>query len=191
LRALTVSDEWGTWGGMNEEKESLDLSQVLHDWKIERVEVLETGPLRSRLWVRMSGGNSWMELVFSLEQGRKAVDVAARVLWNERAARLKIVIGQAQQAEFQVPGGTVTRGECGEVPGGRWVRLFNGEHTDGFASDALYNFDLKDGSLRATIVRASRFACDRRQSAEVEPWRPTLGTGELRFAFCWRRAIQT
>jgi alpha-mannosidase len=183
LRVVTVSDEWGTWGGMNEEKESLDLSQVLHEWKVERVEVLETGPLRSRLWVRMSGGNSWMELVFSLEQGRKAVDVAVRVLWNERAARLKITIGQAQQAEFQVPGGTVTRGECGEVPGGRWVRLFNGKYTDGFASDALYNFDLKVGLLRATIVRASRFACDRAQPAEVEPWRPTLGTGELRFRF--------
>ena len=53
----------------------------------------------------------------------------------------------------------------------------------GFASDALYGFDLKDGALRATLVRASRYACDRVLSPESEPWTPATDAGELRFRF--------
>ena len=72
----------------------------------------------------------------SLCRERDAVDVAARVLWDERAARLKLVMPGADRAEFEVPGGTVERGPCGEVPGGRWVRADGRRGRFGFASDA-------------------------------------------------------
>jgi alpha-mannosidase len=83
-------------------------------------------------------------------------------------------------AEFEVPGGSVKRGPCGEVPGGRWVRV---PGKFGFASDALYSFDCQHGALRATIVRASRYASDVKLPANAQPWRPAVDAGELRFRF--------
>jgi alpha-mannosidase len=183
LAAITVEDPWGSWGGMSEEPESLDLSQVRAEWTVQQVETLERGPERAVLWVRLTGGDSRLDLTFTLYRDRDAVDVAARVFWNERSARLKLVLPCGEQAEFDVPGGSVQRGPNGEVPGGRWVRVDGSHGSLGFASDALYNFDCKDGCLRATVVRATRYATDAVMSADDEPWRPAVDGGELRFRF--------
>jgi alpha-mannosidase len=132
------------------------------------------------LWVHYDGGHSRLDLRVSLAQQREAVDVDARLFLNERSARVKLVMPcGARQAEFDVPGGHVTRGELGEVPGGRWVRT----PMLGFASNALYNFDLKNGALRATLARASRYACDLTLKAADQPWLAAADAGELRFKF--------
>lgn len=185
LHAVTVDDPWGAWGGMAEEPESLDLSTVIESWRVTGVRNLEAGPERATLWVRMEGGRSRLDLELSLSRRREAVDVEARLLWNERSARLKLVMPcGARQADFEVPGGIARRKPSGELPGGRWVRATGGAREAlGFASDALYNFDLKGGSLRATVVRATRWACDRRITADQEPWTPATDSGEHRFRF--------
>ncbi len=180
ISAITVEDPWGSWGAMDEAKESLDLSTIRNRWKVTDIAIRERGPLRSAMWVKMEGGNSRIELTVSLPHGRDAVDVSARTLWNERSARLKLVMpAGADGAEYQVPGGVVKRGDVGEVPGGRWVRAGN----ISFVSDAIYNFDTKDGALRATIVRASRYANDVKTMADQQPWRPAVDAGELKFRF--------
>jgi alpha-mannosidase len=185
LGAITVDDPYGSWGSMSEEPASLDLSSVAAEWTVTGVETLESGPERAMLWVRLEAGRSRLDLRLSLARQREVVDVEARLLWNERSARLKLVMPcGAQQAEFEVPGGRVTRGPLGEVPGGRWVRALGKQGPAlGFASDALYNFDLKDGALRATVVRATRYSCDRLVTADQEPWTPATDAGELRFRF--------
>jgi alpha-mannosidase len=112
------------------------------------------------------------------------VDVSARVLWNERSARLKLVMPAGDRAEFQVPGATVERPpNLGQVPGGRWVRVTGPRGLFGFASDALYDFDCSDGAFRATVCRASRYADDVSTPADREPWRPAVDAGELKFKF--------
>jgi alpha-mannosidase len=132
------------------------------------------------LGVKLAAGHSELELKLSLWRGRNAVDVSARILWNERSARLKLAFnGAGKTAEFDVPGGSVVRPPCGEVPGGRWVR----SGRLGFASDALYGFDLHNGALRATVCRASRYANDLRQTADEVPWLPAVDRGELKFKF--------
>ncbi len=183
LSAVTVEDPWGPWGGMLEEPDSLDLSAIRDVWKIDAVETKEAGPERASLWVRLLAGNSRLDLTFSLLRGRDAVDVAARVFWNERAARLKLVLPAGDKAEFEVPGGSVTRGPLGEVPGGRWVRVLGPHGSLGFASDALYGFDCRDGALRASVVRSGRYASDRALEASQEPSNPALDSGELQFRF--------
>ncbi len=223
LTAVTVEDPWGSWGGMAEEPESLDLSTVRHHWRISEVQNLESGPIRSKMWVKLEGGRSRLELTISVTRGRDAVDVQARVLWDERSARLKLVMPVGDQAEYDVPAARVSRepmvrkvqselrggmnpditaedadaarrsalsgreGELkplGEVPGGRWVRIrgANGA-TFGFASDALYNFDAKDGVFRATVCRASRYADDVHTTSDERHWQPAVDNGELRFNF--------
>ena len=184
LGLVTVEDAWGSWGGMGEEPESLDLSTVRHAWKISRVAVLERGSECAVLGVQMKGGKSRAELRFTLYREREAVDVAVRVFWNERSARLKLVMpAGVDAAEFAVPGGVVRRTAAGEVPGGRWVRAHGVTGGFGFASDALYGFDLKDGALRASICRASRYASDAKAGPADKPWMPVVDCGELKFQF--------
>ncbi|NNM88014.1 MAG: glycoside hydrolase family 38 [Phycisphaerae bacterium] len=180
VSAITVEDPWGSWGGMDDPLESRNLSVVRHNWKISRVETLERGPERSSLWVEMLGGNSRLELRISQSRGQVGIDFSARVLWNQRDARLKLVFsGAGECADFDVPGGSVTRGPLGEVPGGRWVRTAG----FGFVSDSLYGFDLTDGALRATVVRASRYCDDTKTGADTAAWLPPTDAGELRFRF--------
>jgi alpha-mannosidase len=183
LGIASFADPFGSWGGHDGEREADDISQVLHTWKVERVKVLESGPWRAALWVHLAGGASRLDLTFFLERGERQVRVAARLFWAERAARLKLILPGAEQAEFEVPGGTVERGPSGEVPGGRWVRVRNNSSPWSLASDALYNFDLKDGALRATVVRSTRPAWNAPSQPDDEPWRPHLDLGEHRFQF--------
>jgi alpha-mannosidase len=85
----------------------------------------------------------------------------------------------ATAAEYEFPCGTVRRGEVREVPGGRWVRTRGAKL--GFASDALYCFDLTQGALRATLVRASRYANDVKTAPDAEHRLPATDVGEHRF----------
>ena len=187
LSAITVEDPWGAWGGMDEEPESLHLTTIRHRWTVEQVVVQESGPERSSLWVRLVGGSSRMDLTFSLYRDRDAIDVAARVFWDERSARLKMVLsldGPIQEAEFEVPGGTVRRTPGGgEVPGGRYVSVSTADSSLGFASDALYNFDVNATALHTTVVRASRYSSDFPLAAGEQPWKPATDSGELCFRF--------
>ncbi len=183
LGVVTVADKFGSWGGMGEEPDSLDLSEVLHRWTVSDVIVRERGPERAALWVRLAGGRSRLDLTIMLARGRDAVDVRARLFLDERSARVKLVMPVGDDVEFDVPGGRVARKPSGEVPGGRWVRARSPRGSVGFASDALYNFDAKDGVLRATIARATYYANDIYNDPAADPWRPSVDAGELRFRF--------
>ena len=107
----------------------------------------------------------------------------ARVLWNERSSRLKLLLPGAAKPLYDVPGAAVSRDVAGEVPGGRWVWAEGGKTSFGFASDALYDFACSDKGLEATVVRASRYANDVNTGAETELWRPAVDAGELQFKF--------
>lgn len=183
LSAVNFEDPWGSWGGSSEETDSLDICNVREKWTITAAETLETGPERASLWVRLSAASSRLDLTFSFSRGRDAVDVSARVFWNERAARLKLVLPAGDAAEFEIPRGSVVRGPAGEVPGGRWVRIQGSGGNVGFASDALYGFDCREGALRASVVRSSRYASDRPLGPSEDPWRPAIDCGELKFRF--------
>ena len=181
LSAIVVEDPHGSWGGPDH-GEDTNLSKERERWRVTDVEIVERGPERALLWVRLAGWRSHLELSFYLYRGREAVDVAARLLWNERAARLKLVmpVGLAE-AEFDVPGARVRRTDFGEVPGGRWVRTRGRSQAFGFASDGLYCFDARDGALRATVARASGYALH--VAGPVPSWRPPVDSGELKFRF--------
>ena len=188
LGCITVADEWGSWGGMLEQPDSFHLDKLLHTWKVKAVKTLENGPLRSALWVRMTGGNSWLDLTFRLSSVSDAVEVDGRLLINERSSRIQLVFpGAGKSAEFDVPGGTAVRVELGEVPGQRWVTWGNDGKRTTLATNALHSFSLRDGSLHATVARASRYADDEFVGAKQEAWRAAVDAGELRFRFVLSR----
>jgi alpha-mannosidase len=185
LSAVTVEDRWGTWGDFNESQESTSLTQVRCPWKVTRVAVGEPGPLRATLHVRLEGGRSRLDLLCSLSAGRDVVDISARAWWDERCAQLKLVLpGCFHTAVYDVMGGSVRRGPVGEVPGGRWVHLQGAAGDVGFASNALYGFNLTpQGDLHACVARATRYAADAPAQVDDFYWRPVLDCGELRFRF--------
>jgi len=183
LSAVVFDDPWGAWGGMGDEPDALKQVKARETWHIDRVETMESGPERAMLWVRFAGKQSWLTLTIALSADRAAVDVAARVLWNERSARLKLVMPGASSAEFDVPGASVKRQPSGEVPGGRWVKVHGPADGFGFASDSLYAFDCTNGQFRATIARASRYANSTKTDPKQRPWLPAADCGELKFKF--------
>ena len=185
LQAVLFDDPWGSWGGMVEEPDSFLLKDVRERWTITDVELLEKGPERAALWVRLSGKKSRIDLTFHVSRGRDAVDVSARVLLDDRSARLKLVFPAGDQVDYEVPGSVVRRGPAGEVPGARWARVQAGKKNAGmgFASDGLYNFDSEAGEFRATVARATRYANDVKTPSNAERWRPAVDCGELKFRF--------
>ncbi len=186
LSAVTVEDPWGSWGGLMEEPDSLDLQNVRTRWTVSEVKVLESGPERARLWVLLEGDSSKLHLHFLLGRDAHHVEVRARAIWNERSARLKLLMPcGAERADFEVPGGTAVRRPSGEVPGGRWVRALSGKAgVLGFASDAIYGFNLdRSGVLAASIVRSSRYADDHVAQASELPEIPCSDVGEYKFRF--------
>ena len=183
LQAVLFDDPWGSWGGMSEEPASIFLKEIRERWTITNVELLEKGPERAALWVRFAGKKSRIDLTFHVSRDRDAVDVSARVLLDDRSARIKLVFPAGDQVDYEVPGSVVHRGPNGEVPGARWARVHGKNGGMGFASDALYNFDSEKGEFRATVVRASRYANDVKTDEAAELWRPAVDCGELKFRF--------
>ena len=186
LQALLFQDAKGSWG--DDAPRQYDESAAPVAWRVERVDVLERGPMRAVLFVRLAGERSWLELTLRLTAGRDVIDAEARLLWNERAARLKLSfpIG-ATATDCDTPAAIVRRpASVGEVPGGRWISALGRDGTPvlGFASDALYSFDVSEGgALRPSVVRASWFASSGAPEASHLPWRPATDVGEHRFRF--------
>lgn len=185
LGLQTLEDPWGAWGNhYGVEREADDISTVLETWKVTECKAIETGPLRSSLWVRMADSASRADFIFQIHHDRRAIEVQTRVFWDRPACRLKLVMpGVGPEAEYEILGGVIRRGAMTEVPGGRWVRILGGKQEFGFASDALYNFDLKGEDFRATIVRSSRYSSDVPDSPDTPMHWPVIDNGEYRFKF--------
>jgi len=179
-----VEDPWGSWGGLHEEKESYNLETLKEQWTLAQSEVLESGPLRAKLWTRWKGENSWIDLTFSTAADSPALTIEGRLLWNERCARLKLVLPCDGEFVYDMPGGKSRREAEGQVPGGRWVIRSSPDDSIGFASDVLSDFDATPDELRITLARASRYACDPTYAPTEKNWEPVVDCGELKFQFC-------
>lgn len=178
LTARVYEDSHGSWGAFDE-RETQHARPVKERWHITRVETLEQGPLRAKLWVRLAGAHSQLDLTLALTRDRDAVDIDARLFINERAARVQLIFPGGEVGEFEVPAASVRRDAVGDVPGGRWVRITGADTAFGFASNALYSFELRDGEFRATLARAGHYAREADAGPEDLPWRPTVDHGEL------------
>ncbi len=185
LQALLFRDPKGSWG--DDAARQYDESTPPVAWKVAHAEVTEGGPLRSALFVRLAGERSWLELTFRLAAGRDAIDCEARILWNERAARLKLALPCGVSAtESDVPGAVARRSAAlGEVPCGAWTRALDrdGNAVLGFASNALGGYDVAGGVLRPSVVRASGYSFGLGHENPLESWRPSSDLGEHRFRF--------
>jgi alpha-mannosidase len=182
LTLRVVEDPWGSWGGMSEERDAYCLDKVIEEWKVTAAEIIEDGPERCVLWTRWSGANSWCDLSFYVNREVPWIEARGRLLWNERAARLQLILPSRGGAICEVPGSLVERTERGQVPVGRWfTRKNSAGETVGVVTDNLSDADFLDNETRLTLARATRYACNVDLGATEKPWMPAVDCGELKF----------
>lgn len=180
LHLVTIADNYGSWGAMHEEPDGVRLTKTIGQWKIARVAVSETGPLRAALVVRLTTIRAHVDLTLRLTAGVEEVTIEVRVFSDLEAARIKLILPGVRSVDCEVPGERVTRTKEGEIPVLRWLKAHGGRHGFALASDVLAACDLAAGDLRVTLVRATRYARDGKLDASREWWRPTVDRGELR-----------
>ena len=171
LHAAVFDDPWGAWGGMQEEPESLHINSLREIWKIDRVQILEKGPERAALWIRLKGERSWLDLTMRLSAGRDAIDIDGRVLWTEPSARLKLIMPGAVGSRIRRSRGQRQTRAQRRSPRRAMGAPFTRSGRFGFASDALYCFSCDDNALSVTIVRSPRYASEMKLAEHELPWR--------------------
>ena len=156
LEFATYEDRFGSWGAMDEAPEGWRCDKRLQTWTITEVKILESGPERSAMFVIFEGGKSQIQLHIRLYRQMDMVEFKSRIIWQDRACRLRMVMDHADSVTYAVPGGTVERCNPGDVPGGRWLKL-NGY---GLASDAFCGFTNLEKNFCVNLIRGCRNASD-------------------------------
>jgi len=185
ISAAVFDDLEGSWGG-DDGPEHIDLTKARETWRVTQALVRERGPERASLWVRLEGARSRLDLTIQVWRDKPLVEIHARLLWNERASRLRLLMPGADRAVYEVPAAAVERGMVGDVPGLNWVLVKRDGGGFGFVTDSLSSYTVANGMFSATVARASRYAASGKSAATAEPWRPAVDCGELqfRFGFC-------
>ena len=184
LSFATFEDPFGSLGDMTEAAANQHLTVLVAQWHISRWKLLESGPERAALWVEFTGQSSRLSLTVQLSRNTNAVMIRARLWWTERACRLKMLMAQGDEVVYEVPGGTITRGETVSVPGGRWTRVRLPDGTGyGLVSNAFYSFENEAGYFAATLCRGVRYCTDITSNAAEYPELAAADDGVLKFDF--------
>ncbi len=138
--------------------------------RVAQPRVLEWGPLRKTVELegRWGGSRAWQE--FSLEAGRRQVNVRLVLDWHEKHRMLKLRLPTRileGEATFEIPYGAIVRPATGnEEPGQRWVDLSgyietgDGRTPYGVAllNDCKYGFDVNGSEIRMSLLRSPIYA---------------------------------
>jgi alpha-mannosidase len=125
------------------------------------VEVVENGPVRAVLRVRTPFRHSLFVQDLILYAGLARLDVRMTIDWQERNLMIKAAFPlnlKSGLAEFETPFGSITRPADGaEVPALRWVDVSDPDSGTGLSllNDSKYGFDVKDTTLRMSIVHGA------------------------------------
>ncbi len=118
--------------------------------------ILENGCVKSTIRVKTYYKNSVVMRDYSVEAGSDEVIVDVKVNFNERFRTLKFTFPHAQnKVTAKIAYGNIVREGCtGEEHCGDWFASGN----LGVANDCKYGYDVKDGSVRMTILRTAAYA---------------------------------
>ena len=145
--------------------------------KLERIRLIEDGPVRALIEVKHSFGNSTLLQKFSLAAGQKKLTVEAKALWHEDFTMLKISLplaGTDEISTYEIPNGFLKRPCNGEEePGLNWADVTvtdeaGKRHGIAVMSDSKYSYDAPGTEIRLTALRNVIFAdhCAKRPDRE-------------------------
>lgn len=127
------------------------------------VKVIEKGPVRATLRVEQLFRGSKFVQDIQLYAGLPRVDVRLWLNWQERNVMVKAAFPVALNrpvATFEIPFGAINRLATGnEVPALKWIDLSDEAGQAGLSllNDSRYGFDVKDNTMRISIVRGATY----------------------------------
>jgi len=157
------------------------------EFRCERVEVVEGGPLRAAVRTHARTGDSMVTSTYLLhDDPALPLEIRVRVDWRERGRLLRLhypVSVDAPAFRYEVPSGSAERPPDGrEWPGQRWV-LVSG--SDGYglavASDAAYSYAADGASLYVTALRSPVYAYHDPYTLDPDAEYPYMDQGEHTF----------
>lgn len=137
--------------------------------KLQRMQWLERGKLRSRLRVVRQLGHSVFEQDYVLEAGSPYLKITTQVDWQERHVLVKVAFPltvTADAATYEIPCAAIQRSthpqterEAAqwEVPALRWVDLGDGDYGVSLLNDCKYGYDSQPSQLRLTLLRGTEW----------------------------------
>jgi len=124
----------------------------LEAFQPEKLEIVESGALRTVIKATYSFRSSKLALYYSLYEKESYIDVKYRVNWNEKHIVLKLMTDlERDEHTVSVPYGSTRRAESmAELPMGEWLR------TDRLtlATDHVFAYTVTDQKLGLTILRS-------------------------------------
>jgi alpha-mannosidase len=153
--------QWDAW--------NIDADFEKQHWnldKADKVELLESGPLRAVIRIHNHFQNSTFVRDVTLYAGVPRVDVKVQADWHEKHILLKVAFplsAHNEKATFEIPYGSIERPTTRrtpaekaqfEVPAQRWADISDATHGFSLLNDCKYGYDAKGNVLRLSLLRS-------------------------------------
>ncbi len=160
-KAIVIDDPSDTWShGV------VTFSDEIGAFGNATIKVLENGPMRAKMRVKTSYGNSYLTIDWILYFDSRHLEAKVTLDWHEHLKMLKFsfpVNIESPVATYETPYGYIVRATKGEEdPGQRWIDL-SGKR-DGNAcgltiiNDAKYGYNVIENDMRVSVTRSAVFA---------------------------------
>lgn len=179
-------DPYGSWGDMADTAKGMQLQDLQEVFEITRTIITEKGPQRAAMFVELAGRKSSISLLFRLNRKDHHFSVQARLMWDDRARRLKLRFPQGHTIAYDCPAAETQRQNTGQVPGIRYAKIYNEEASQAFAfaSNCGYSYDNLNGFFTWTLARGCHYSSVSNSNSQTDPHRP-VERGEVVFDFLW------
>ncbi len=155
--AQVFADDSDTWGhgltGFNESK---------GPFKVQKITVLERGPVRGRVRVESTYGNSRMEEDFILYEGADQIEQRVYIDWRKTNSVLKLRYAHGcsdPKVIYEIPYGVIERAVSkDEVPGGSWAFIQDASKGVGIINDAKSSYSSDEKFFYMTSARSPLYA---------------------------------
>jgi alpha-mannosidase len=160
-RAVVINDPSDTWS-----HDIKTFSDEIGTFGNAVFKVLENGPLRAKIRVVTTYGNSELVIDWMLSSGSRQLEASVRLDWHEHLKMLKFSFPlniDSPVATYETPYGNIERITNGdEEPGQRWIDL-TGKHEGTVygltvINDAKYGYNVPGNDLRLSIARSAVYA---------------------------------
>lgn len=167
VELIVINDESDTWG----HGKSVFRDEIGR-FKIDRVEILECGPVKAVVSGKGRWNKSNVEMEWILYNSLAYADLRVSIDWREKHKMLKLAVPLAMSGKTtaEIPYGAIVRENSGtEEPMNQWIDVTG----EGFGrkgikrpcgvtivNNGLFGYDIKDNEIRLTVLRSPLYAMD-------------------------------
>lgn len=155
------------------------------------VQVIESGPLATRIEVVQTYGRSVARIRYTFFANHPEIGIELLLNWTERCRALQFVFPtrlDSGRYTVEIPHAAIERPSGNdEEPCGRWTMLAaaDGGNALALVNDGPGGVDVSDGTLRQTLVRSPLF-CSMRRTVDPDRMGEHMDLGEHIFRFFLR-----